>query len=139
MPNITGSCHCGKVQYSCSSDPIFSAICHCSSCQKLSGTAFITIIGLNKNEFNVTGKENLTKYVYTGDSGKPANRYFCNSCGSLIYGESTSRPDAINLTIGTLDDKSWIKPQMQVYWRDHVSFIQEMKDIPAFEIMPQKK
>jgi hypothetical protein len=40
MPQITGSCVCGQLRYTAQAEPIFSAVCHCKTCQKQTGTAF---------------------------------------------------------------------------------------------------
>ena len=35
---IEGGCVCGKVRYSADAEPIFVGVCHCSNCQKASGS-----------------------------------------------------------------------------------------------------
>lgn len=139
MVNIEGSCLCESIRYSCSSGPLFTAICNCAACQKLTGSAFIVVVGIHTSNFQLTGDEYLKKYEYIGDSGKPAIRCFCKNCGSLMYGLSAARPQVINITAGTLKDKSWIQPQMHVYWRDHFDFLQHINDIPKYEIMPDAR
>ena len=139
MRKIEGSCLCGSVSYTCSTDPVFTAICNCSACQKLTGSAFIVVVGIGRAGFALSGAEHLRRYEYIGDSGKPAVRHFCGTCGSLVYGESGSRPDMLNVAAGTLHDKSWVKPQMHVYWRDHFEFLSDLSSIPKFELMPPKR
>ena len=41
---ITGECHCGHIGYEAEVDPATARVCHCSDCQKLTGTAFRTNI-----------------------------------------------------------------------------------------------
>src|SRR5262249_40516096 len=40
MPKVSGGCLCGAVRYECSAEPLGTAICHCTHCQKVSGSAF---------------------------------------------------------------------------------------------------
>ena len=40
MPKMTGGCKCGQVRYSANAEPAFTGVCHCTDCQKESGTAF---------------------------------------------------------------------------------------------------
>ena len=40
MPKIAGGCLCGQLRYTANTEPVFSAVCHCKTCQKQSGTAF---------------------------------------------------------------------------------------------------
>jgi hypothetical protein len=49
MAEFTGGCMCGQVGYSATADSVFTGVCHCKHCQKLSGTAFSTNVGVPKN------------------------------------------------------------------------------------------
>ena len=40
MGKISGGCLCGAVRYESSAEPLGSAICHCTDCQHVSGSAF---------------------------------------------------------------------------------------------------
>jgi hypothetical protein len=46
MAGMTGSCGCGKVQYTVSADPIFTGICHCTSCRISTGSAYAILVGV---------------------------------------------------------------------------------------------
>jgi Glutathione-dependent formaldehyde-activating enzyme len=37
---VTGGCHCGQITYEAEIDPATVRVCHCTDCQKLTGTAF---------------------------------------------------------------------------------------------------
>jgi hypothetical protein len=37
---IDGGCHCGYITYEAEADPEKTTICHCTDCQRLSGSAF---------------------------------------------------------------------------------------------------
>ena len=41
---VTGGCHCGHILYEAEVDPATVRVCHCTDCQKLTGTAFRTNI-----------------------------------------------------------------------------------------------
>ena len=40
MPQISGSCLCGAIKYTCVGPAVMTAMCHCTNCQKQSGSAF---------------------------------------------------------------------------------------------------
>ena len=40
MAKLTGGCLCGSVRYECDATPLGTAVCHCTHCQKVSGSAF---------------------------------------------------------------------------------------------------
>ena len=52
---IEGGCLCGKVRYSADAEPIFVGMCHCSSCQRGSGSAFNIVVALPKPAVSVQG------------------------------------------------------------------------------------
>jgi hypothetical protein len=37
---VTGQCHCGSIAYEAEVDPNTIRVCHCTDCQRLTGTAF---------------------------------------------------------------------------------------------------
>ncbi len=37
---VTGRCHCGHITYEAEVDPATVRVCHCTDCQKLTGTVF---------------------------------------------------------------------------------------------------
>ena len=110
---IEGGCLCGKVRYSAEAEPIFTGVCHCGNCQKLSGTAFASVVALPKPAVHVQGS--LKTYEGRGGSGKATYRRFCPECGSSVIGEVEIMPDVVMIMTGTLDDKSWVKPGMEIF------------------------
>jgi hypothetical protein len=113
MAKITGGCLCGKVRYSAEADPMFTGVCHCHNCQKASGSAFAIVVAVPQAALSVQG--NLKTYEDKGDSGKPMYRRFCPECGSTVMDEASVMPGALMIQAGSLDDPSWLKPNMQIY------------------------
>lgn len=115
MARITGGCLCGKVRYTCDAQPAMIAACHCTHCQKQSGSAFSMNLGLPLAALKLEG-ETLAAYEDTGTtSGLPMLRRFCRNCGSPIVSEPKSFPGVGFLKAGTLDDASWVKPGVQIW------------------------
>jgi len=110
---IEGGCLCGKVRYSGEAEPIFAGVCHCTNCQKGSGTAFNTVIAVPKPAITVTGATRT--FAGKGDSGNATYKRFCPECGSPIQIEAAVMADVVMIPTGTLDDKSAVKPAMQIY------------------------
>jgi hypothetical protein len=110
---IEGGCLCGKVRYSAEAEPVFVGVCHCKNCQKGTGTAFASVVGLPKPVLTVQGA--LKTYADRGDSGKALYRRFCPECGSSVMDEAEAMPNVVMIMTGTLDDASWVKPAMEIY------------------------
>jgi len=110
---IEGGCLCGKVHYSGEAEPIFAGICHCTTCQKSSGTAFNTVVAVPKPAVSVTGT--VSTYEGRGDTGNATYKRFCPACGSPVQIEAAVMPDVVMIPVGTLDDPGAVKPAMQIY------------------------
>ena len=92
MSEITGSCLCGSVSYTCSSDPAMTAVCHCKNCQKQTGTSFSLIVGVPESDLTLNGQESLAEYKDQGESGGLVYRRFCRNCGSPVLSIVESVP-----------------------------------------------
>src|SRR5437773_50229 len=69
MAQIVGGCRCGQVRYSANAEPAFTGVCHCTSCQKESGTAFNVVVAVPQAALTIEGSPK--SYAATGDSGRP--------------------------------------------------------------------
>lgn len=115
MSNIKGSCLCGQVSYSTTqSEPTMMAVCHCTDCQKQTGTAFSVNVLVPTNTVTFEGSS-LSQYVMDGKSGTSVIRNFCNNCGSPLSTELNAFGELSAIKAGTLDDSSWVKPGVQIW------------------------
>jgi hypothetical protein len=111
-----GGCQCGGLRYELSAEPVAVIACHCTDCQKQSGSAFGMSLIVSRKAFRwLEGKPR--SFVTAGDSGAPKDCFFCGDCGNRIYNALSTMPDVLNLKPGTLDHRSWLKPAMHV-WLD---------------------
>jgi len=131
---IEGGCMCGKVRYSGDAEPIFVGVCHCSNCQKSSGTAFNTVVAVPKPAIAVAGS--VKTYQGHGDTGKATYKRFCPDCGSPIAIEAEVMADVVMIPVGTLDDKSWVKPAMQIYCDSAQPWVNLAGEMQKFGKMP---
>jgi hypothetical protein len=72
MAEMTGGCLCGQVRYTANADPVFVGVCHCTHCQKQTGTAFSVLVGIPKSAMSIQGR--LKTFHDTGDIGQPVER-----------------------------------------------------------------
>ena len=110
---LEGGCLCGKVRYSADAEPMFVGVCHCTSCQKGSGSAFNTVVAVPKPAVSMTGS--VSTYEGRGDTGNATYRRFCPDCGSPVAVEAAVMTDVVMIPVGTLDDASAVTPAMQIY------------------------
>jgi hypothetical protein len=106
MPQMTGGCVCSQLRYATNAEPIFSAVCHCRTCQKQSGTAFRIVVAVPQSAVSIQGS--LKTYTRAGDTGQQVVNRFCPDCGSTVVIEPAALPGTTIIPAGTLDDTSWL-------------------------------
>lgn len=131
----TGSCLCGAVSYSFEGDPKTVAICHCIDCQKSTGSPFATLMLVSKKKITQDGE--MVTYAVTGESGGTNTRASCAKCGSLIFEESSGMPGSKLISVGTLDDFSWVKPQFHCWVSSKQPWLELNDDLPKFNKGPE--
>src|SRR5258708_24461878 len=99
---IEGGCLCGKVRYSGEAEPIFVGVCHCTNCQKSSGTAFNAVVAVPKPAVSLTGT--VSTYEGRGDTGNAVYKHFCPECGSPVAEEPAVIAAVAMIPVGPLDD-----------------------------------
>lgn len=80
----------------------------------------------------------LSSYVVVGDSGSPVTRFFCPKCGSGMYLDCDADPDYLFLKVGSLDDASWVTPQMHIFTSAKQPWVQIDDGLPQYEKMPDE-
>ena len=116
MSQRTGGCLCGQVRYSLTSEPLMTAVCHCTHCQKQSGGVFSFNVGVPEAAYEQHGETKV--FTDRGDSGQPVLRHFCPDCGSPILSRIAAMPGFVLIKAGTLDDLSGLAPNLEFY-TDH--------------------
>ena len=100
-----GGCQCGEVRYRLEGEPIGLAVCHCTECQRQSGSAFGMSLVVPRDSFRLVSGE-LKTFTVLCDSGRKKNCAFCPSCGTRIYHRAID--PVLSVKPGTPDDTSWL-------------------------------
>jgi hypothetical protein len=107
MPRHEGGCVCGAVRYVATGDPLRVTVCHCTWCQRRTGTAFAVEPIFKREQVTISGR--LAKYRHVSDeSGRWLDLEFCPKCGTNIGFTFEWRPELRAIDAGTFDDPSWI-------------------------------
>jgi len=72
MANLSGKCLCGSVRYTCNAEPTITAVCHCTHCQKQTGSEYSVIVCVPTDSVIIEG-DSLNTYEDTGSSGESVN------------------------------------------------------------------
>lgn len=130
---IDGACHCGNIKYEADIDPDKVAICHCTDCQVLSGTAYRVVVYVSSDRVSFSGSEPRI-YVKTAESGNPRHQVFCPECGTQLYATSAEAPPKIlGIRLGTARQFASLPPKKQVWCRSALSWVSDVGLIPGVE------
>jgi hypothetical protein len=134
---ITGRCLCGGITHSVDAAPLWQGVCYCTNCQRQTATAFSVIVGVPSKDLTVEG-ETLAS-VKTASEGyeSTTERRFCSACGSPIFSTIESMPDLAFLKAGTIEDKSWIEPTVEIWTRSAQPWAPHFKNAARFEGIPR--
>jgi hypothetical protein len=103
-----GGCLCGDVRYTTTAEPLRVTVCHCTFCQKFTGTAFLVEPVFRRQDFHVVAGPSLTTYDHRSDtSQKRVTLNFCRRCGTTMWLDLERFPDILGLCGGTFDDPNW--------------------------------
>lgn len=131
--HVTGSCHCGQISFHAEVDPTRARICHCTDCQKLSGSAFRTVIPVLESDVEiVSGTPKV--YVKTGQNGNKREQAFCGDCGTPIYATSVGgHPRTLGIRTGILDQRELLVPKRQYWSRSAVNWLGDISNVERIE------
>lgn len=105
---LTGHCGCGAVQFEISQPLTGSAYCHCTRCQRRSGTAVQASARIVPGSLTVLqGEEHLRDWTPPGGLGKT----FCGECGSALFARDPETHEIAIVRLGAIDGDPGIRPQ----------------------------
>lgn len=132
-----GRCQCGAVCFTVTGRPVLVFACHCTACQRRSGSAFTVSMVVADRHFRLT-RGTLAAQTRVADSGAPLTHRFCTGCGTPILGaERGSAPDLYQaVRVGALDDVSGIVPTMHCWTRSAQAWVAIPAGPRSFERNP---
>ena len=104
-----GGCRCEQVRIKMTAPAFLTMACHCTGCQRMTGSAFSLSAAFLSHGFSVTKGEP----VIGGLHGSPRH-YFCPHCMSWMF----TRPDEfdfVNVRATMLDDSTGFSPFVETY------------------------
>jgi hypothetical protein len=118
---MQGGCICGEVRYAVTGQPLLLSICHCTTCQRRTGSAFAMTLVVKRAELKLRKGHPITRDLRTG-SGAVSRHHFCNECLVRTHTEPAKQPQLSYVRPGTLDDPSQMTPTVQIWTRSAQSW-----------------
>jgi hypothetical protein len=109
---LTGGCMCSGIRYEISQPLVSAGYCHCTRCQRRTGTAASASGRITPGSLRIVRGEELLR------AWKPADGYtkvFCAECGSHMWSEHPDHPAQRFVRLGSLDSDPGIRPSYRQY------------------------
>ena len=120
---LTGGCNCGAVRFEISEPLVSARYCHCTRCQRRTGTAASANGAVAPGSFRIVAGEEALK-AWTPSDG--AEKWFCGECGSAIFTRDPADPDKVGVRLGVIDGDPGIRPDV----RQFVAYAAPWEPIP---------
>jgi hypothetical protein len=127
-----GGCACGAVRYRLTSEPLFVHCCHCLNCQQQTGSAFVVNVLIESDRVELLAG-NPQPVDVPRDDGSVQRVFRCPTCQIAVFSQYT-RPDVRFVRAGTLDDPRGVVPDVHIYTRSKVGWVELPSSTPAFEV-----
>ncbi len=130
---LAGRCACGKIRYRLGAAPLIVHACHCRDCQRITGGAFVINLWIERKFVAREGPEPRS-FRLTGGSGKPHDVFFCGVCGTYLWSFYHGAPgEALFVRAGTLDRPEAVRPDVHIFTRGKLPWVQIPAGARAFE------
>jgi hypothetical protein len=131
---LTGGCLCGAVRFEVTEPLVSSGYCHCTRCQRRTGTAASPGARIAPGSLRVLSGEEHIK-AYEPDEGFA--KVFCSSCGGALWSQSQEDADVISIRLGAFDADPGIRPT----YRQFVAYAAPWEPIPddGLERFPESR
>ena len=132
MSELSGSCSCGAVRFRMKSAPMFVHCCHCTDCQRQTGSAFVlnALIEADRVEILSGAPEPVTMPT---ESGLPHDIYRCPKCRIAVWSTYGGRTKIRFVRVGTLETPAALPPDVHIYTRSKLPWVTLPAGVPAFE------
>ena len=130
---MEGGCTCGGVRYRLTARPMFVHCCHCTWCQRETGSAFAVNALIEASKLALlNGEVRRTTLPSPSGNGQVVSR--CRECGLALWSNYAGARDKVHFVrVGTLDDPSFAPPDIHIYTSTKQPWVVLPAGMPAVE------
>jgi hypothetical protein len=121
---ISGGCLCGGVRFELTDVPPTAGYCHCTRCQRRTGTASSVQARIDGHTLRILQGEDLLKAWRPPNKG--AEKLFCGQCGGHLFSRNPTNHREMSVRFGAFDGDPGVRPS----WRAFVAYAAPWEPIP---------
>ncbi len=133
MAGLTGGCLCGGVRFELTEPPAAASYCHCTRCQRRTGTAASAQVRIVPGSLRVLEGEALVRSYQPPDGFAKS---FCSVCGSALWSVDPEG-NVSGVRLGAFDGDPGIRPS----YRQYVTYAAVWEPLPddGLERFPERR
>ena len=120
---LTGGCLCGGVRYEITEPLVAAGYCHCTRCQRRTGSAASVSARVVPGSLRIVSGEELLASFDPPDGFK---KVFCSSCGGALWAQDPADSDVVFVRLGTFDADPGVRPS----YRQFVAYAAPWEPLP---------
>ena len=120
---VTGGCLCGAIRFELTEPPTDAGYCHCTRCQRRTGTAASVQARVDGATFRLTAGEELLGAWRHPDGG--FEKCFCTRCGAHLFSRNEDGTQ-MSVRMSAFDGDPGVRPR----WRAFVAYAAPWEPIP---------
>ena len=129
---FTGGCRCGATRYELAVDRLTAIYCcHCTDCQRWSGSAFSEQAVVPETAISATGP--VVEFTIKNESGALSHQRACSVCHNRLWNTNSARPGIAVVRAGTLDHNRTLEPRVHIWVKSKQPWVTIAEDVPCFE------
>ena len=129
---LDGQCACGALTYCMKTKPIVVHCCHCSECQRQTGSAFVLNAIIETDRVTFDGP--VTEMTLPTPSGNGQVITRCKECGVAVFSNYLSRQGKLRyIRVGTLDQPDKCPPDVHIFTSSKLPWLGLNSGVPVFE------
>ena len=130
---LTGGCNCGGVRFEITEPLGRASYCHCTRCQRRTGTAASAQARVEPGSLRILQGEELVRSWKPPDGWAKA---FCSACGSALWSQ-TEDGEVGGVRLGAIDGDPGVRPES----RQFVAYAAAWEPIPddGLERFPESR
>jgi hypothetical protein len=121
--SIQGGCLCGAVRFELTARPTIAGYCHCTRCQRRTGTAASAQVRIDGTTFRMLAGEEHVGGWLPGDGG--LEKCFCRECGAHLFSRSPDR-SSMSVRMAAFDSDPGVRPS----YRQYVAYAASWEPLP---------
>lgn len=123
----SGGCLCNKARYQVNEPVRNLCYCHCESCRRAAGSAYVAWGTVNTTAFEITSGE-----LAIVKSSPGVERGFCGACGTTLTYWHADRSEEIDVTLASFDDPSDLAPAVHIWTSDKLPWVNVEDGLPQY-------